>query len=174
MAQFKCEICGEGFDQKSRYEQHMTTSHPAQAASAADLTALLKGVSFPKSRQELLDAVASEDNDDAVALLASLPDQQYRDSAEVSRALSSVKAHREVSSRQPSKQGGAAAMESTSAASLVTLFSGMRFPADEQQLKEFAKPHANKEKWAIVSRFGKGTYRNMADVSKEIGRVTNG
>ena len=57
MAQFNCEICGKGFEQKSRYEQHMNTSHPEQAPSAADLTALLKGVSFPKSKRELLDAI---------------------------------------------------------------------------------------------------------------------
>jgi hypothetical protein len=173
MAQFNCEICGKGFEQKSRYEQHMNTSHPEQAPSAADLTALLKGVSFPKSKRELLDAIEDKGSEQMEALLDSLPEQQYRDSAEVSRALVTVKAGRSTPSTQPSKEGGRAAMKSHSAASLVTLFSGMHFPADEEQLKEFAKPLAKEEEWEIVNRFGKGKYQDMSDVAKEIGRVND-
>lgn len=37
MAQFNCPICNQGFEQKSRFDRHMMTSHPEQAPSAADL-----------------------------------------------------------------------------------------------------------------------------------------
>lgn len=46
MAQFRCEICGEEFEQKSRYERHMQTSHPRQAVSAADIEKNAEGRRF--------------------------------------------------------------------------------------------------------------------------------
>ncbi|HJY14480.1 MAG TPA: hypothetical protein VJ225_00525 [Nitrososphaeraceae archaeon] len=36
-SQFNCSICGDGFEQKSRLERHIATSHPPSAPSAADV-----------------------------------------------------------------------------------------------------------------------------------------
>ena len=46
--QFECSICGHGFEQKSRLERHMATSHPPQAPSAADVENVLSGIEYPK------------------------------------------------------------------------------------------------------------------------------
>lgn len=77
MAQFVCEICGAEFEQKSRYERHMQTSHPARAVSAADIEKALKGVVFPKTRSELVDAVddsEGESEGDVRKIIERLPD----------------------------------------------------------------------------------------------------
>ena len=34
MAQFTCSTCGDGFEQKSRLQRYIETSHPPQAPSA--------------------------------------------------------------------------------------------------------------------------------------------
>jgi hypothetical protein len=55
MAPFTCEVCGDGFDQKSRFERHMATSHPERAPSAADdVEKALSGIQYPKTREELV------------------------------------------------------------------------------------------------------------------------
>ena len=36
-SQFTCQICCQGFEQKSRLERHILTSHPNPAPSAADV-----------------------------------------------------------------------------------------------------------------------------------------
>ena len=35
--QFVCDLCGEGFNQRSQIERHKESSHPQPAPSAADL-----------------------------------------------------------------------------------------------------------------------------------------
>jgi hypothetical protein len=42
-SQFICSICGDGYDQKSRLDRHMATSHPPSAPSAADVEKALAG-----------------------------------------------------------------------------------------------------------------------------------
>lgn len=93
MAQFECEICGAGFDQKSRYERHIMTSHPPQAISAADIEKSLEGVDFPKTRDELVDIVKHRGQADVIGILRELPNQEYRDSAEVARAFGEIRSH---------------------------------------------------------------------------------
>jgi hypothetical protein len=46
MTQFTRSICGQGFEQKSRLERHLTTSHPPQAPSAADVKKVLSGIQY--------------------------------------------------------------------------------------------------------------------------------
>lgn len=171
MAQFECEICGEGFDQKSKYERHMQTSHPARAPSAADLTSLLKGVELPKSKSELVAGAPKDADPQTLAVLKSLPDREYRDSAEIARALGELRSHQPKPADQPSRKGGRQASQSGSAASIAQLFAGARFPASEKELQDFAHPKANRDEWEIVRRFPKGKYRDMADVAKAVGQV---
>jgi uncharacterized C2H2 Zn-finger protein len=52
-SQLKCPFCGKGFEQRSKLERHTETAHPPSAPSAADVERLLKGIKYPKSKQEL-------------------------------------------------------------------------------------------------------------------------
>lgn len=173
MSTFTCEVCGQEFEQKSRYERHMLTSHPRQAPSAADIEAVLKDVSFPQSRNGLIEAARANDaSSELLSVLRDLPAQEYRDSAEVARSLGEIRAHERKPSHQPSELGGERAMESLSAARLATLFSGLDFPASAADLKEHAQNTASKQEMATIQKFRGGTYDDMADIAKEFGRVT--
>lgn len=173
MGTFTCEICGQEFEQKSKYERHMLTSHPERAPSSADLEAALQGIEFPQSRPGLIEAAsANEASSELLDILRELPDQEYRDSAEVARALGEIRSHQRKSSHQPSKLGGARAMDSLSAARLATLFSGLDFPASANDLQEHARNQASDEEMEIIRKFRSGRYADMADVSKELGRIT--
>lgn len=174
MAQFVCEICGATFEQKSRYERHMQTSHPRQAVSAADLEKALKGVSFPKRRNELLEAMGSEPQE-VRNIVERLPDREYRDAAEVARAFGELRTHERAPENQPSKTGGEHAMQtssSPSAARFASLFAGMTFPANRAALLEHARAKAGEEEMQLLERFRDHQYRSMADVAKELERVT--
>lgn len=171
MAQFVCEICGAEFEQKSRYERHMQTSHPKRAVSAADLEKALKGVDFPKSRDALADAV-SEDERDVRNIIQQLPERSYRDAAEVARAFGELRTHEKAPDNQPSKAGGQHAMQAPSAARFASLFSGMTFPASGQELKDYARPKANEQEMRTLEKFGDHTYHSMADVTRELDRVS--
>ncbi len=52
--QFICEKCGEGFNQKSRIERHMETSHPKPAPSASDVEKVLAGIDYPLTKEEVI------------------------------------------------------------------------------------------------------------------------
>jgi ubiquinone biosynthesis protein COQ9 len=58
-SQFTCQICGQGYEQKSRLERHVLTSHPEPAPSAADVEKVLSGIRFPKSKDEIINYVTS-------------------------------------------------------------------------------------------------------------------
>lgn len=169
MAQFSCDTCGETFDQKSRYERHKMTSHPPQAPSAADLEKALGGVDFPKRRDELVEAA---EGDEIKRILEDLPDKQYRDAAEVARAFGERRSHEKKPEYQPSKKGGAQAMNAPSAARIASLFSGLDFPASSKKLKSYAQDRASDEEMRVIEKFHDHTYRDMSDVAKEVGRVT--
>lgn len=170
MAQFVCEICGEGFDQMSRYERHMQTSHPRPAVSAADIEKALQGVAFPKGRNALLDAI--DDGEREVRdIVEQLPDQEYRDAADVARAFGELRSHETRPDHQPSKLGGKRALQAPSAARFASLFAGMAFPADHDDLKAHARERASDEEMQTLEAFGDHTYNSMADVAKELARV---
>ena len=100
MAQFTCRVCGDNFDQKSRFERHMATSHPESAPSAADIEKTLSGIQYPKSREELVDYASGRvsDDEELINLIRSLPSRRYRDAAEVAIALGEVKQRQGVRS----------------------------------------------------------------------------
>lgn len=169
MAPFICEICGDEFEQKSRYEQHMQTSHPRQAVSAADIEKALAGVTFPKGRKALCDAIDDDDRE-VRRIVEQLPAREYRDAAEVARAFGELRTHERLPDDQPSKTGGEQAMQAPSAARFASLFAGLRFPASRDELKAHARGQASEEEMQTLETFGEHTYYSMADVAKELGR----
>ena len=94
-SQFTCHICGQGFEQKSRLERHILTSHPEPAPSAADVEKALSGITYPKSKEELIDYISSRSQikvkKELFDLIHILPERTYRDSAEVAIALGEIK-----------------------------------------------------------------------------------
>jgi Protein of unknown function (DUF2795) len=112
--QFECSICGQGFEQKSRFERHMASSHPPQAPSTADVEKILAGIHYPKSKEDLVQYAsqkASTIDQDLFDLIKSLPSSTFRDSADI--ALGELKSGKRMRSaeevkatEQPRKEEG--------------------------------------------------------------------
>lgn len=169
MAQFECPICGAGFEQKSRFERHMMTSHPKQAPSAASIQSILKGIGYPKSKEELVEYAKQQGADDEIiSLLKALPRQEYRDSAEVARAFGQLKTHEEKPAHQPSKLGGKHALESTSAAAFASAFSGVELPKTASELRDYVREkNASDDIIEVVDKLPEKSYHDMAEIEKE-------
>ena len=85
---------GQGFEQKSRLARHMDTSHPSSAPSAANLENVLSGIQYPKTKEGLMEYVSKKRStvgEDLFDLIKSLPNHNYRDSAEVAVAFGELK-----------------------------------------------------------------------------------
>jgi hypothetical protein len=190
MTQFTCTICGDGFEQKSRLERHMATSHPPQAPSAADVERALSGIQYPKTKEGLVQYASqkvSTIGQELFDLIKSLPERTYRDSAEVAIALGELKSGKEVrsakeveASEQPSKRGGRTAVKSSSisAATIAKVLSGIDFPKSKDSLKQYAKEHISKAEVEdaeavldVLDDLPAREYNNMADVEHEVGRI---
>src|SRR5437588_7243950 len=188
-SQFTCVVCGQGFEQKSRLQRHMDTSHPPSAPSAADLERALYGIKYPKTKQELVEYVSQKRTvigKDVFDLIKSLPDRTYRDSEEVAMALGELKSGKGFRSakqaeaiEQPSKKGGKAAVKSSiSAATIAKALSGIDFPKTKDSLKKYAKKNISKVEVQattdilnVINQLPDRKYNNMADVEKSIGDI---
>jgi hypothetical protein len=187
-SQFSCNICGDGFEQKSRLERHMATSHPPQAPSAADLEKALSKIHYPKTKEELIEyASHKSSNEELLNLIKSLPERTYRDSAELAIALGELKSGREFrtakeveASEQSSKIGGKTAVKSSSisAATIAKILSAIDFPKSKDSLKQYAKNRISKADVEdvetvldILDDLPAREYTNMADVEHEVGRL---
>jgi hypothetical protein len=139
-SQFTCQICGQGYEQKSRLERHLITSHPEPAPSAADVEKTISGIRFPKSKDEIISYIMSNQEikikEDMLDLIKNLPERTYRDSAEVAIAIGEIKSGKKVRSAEeveytepPSEKGGRrASTTSISAATLAKALSGIDLP----------------------------------------------
>lgn len=187
MAQFTCEVCGDGFDQKSRFERHMATSHPERAPSAADIEKALSGIQYPRTREELVNYASGRVPDEELMnLIRSLPTREYRDSADVAIALGEVKQRKRIRSAEevakteaPGTKGGrAAATASVSAATIAKVLSGVDFPKNKGELRDYAQKHMTEVEVDdpsgiinVIDRLPDRKYQNMADVEKSVGQV---
>ena len=187
--QFTCAMCGQGFEQKSRLERHIDTSHPPSAPSAADIEKALSGIQYPKTKEDVVEYASQKRSTvgkDLFDLIKSLPNRTYRDSAEVAVALGELKggkgfrtAKQAEAAEQPSKKGGKAAVKSSiSAAAIAKSLSGIDFPKTKRSLKQYVQKHISKVKVKdpkailnILDQIADRKYNDMAEVEQEIGKI---
>ena len=191
-SQFTCVVCSQGFEQKSRLERHMQTSHPPSAPSAADVEKALTGIDYPKSKQDLVQYISQKSStvgSDLAQLVRSLPERNYRDSAEVAVALGEIKSGKgtrtaeEVESEEPpSKKGGRVAAQVFSAAAIAKMLSGINFPKSKDGIKKYARNNLDNFRTKpqqktpeavlnLLDRIPEKQYSNMADVEREAAKV---
>jgi hypothetical protein len=190
-SQFTCTICGDGYNQKSRLDRHMATSHPPSAPSAANVEKVLAGIRYPKTKRDLVLYASqhiSKASKSLIELIKSLPERSYRDSAEVAIALGELKSAKRVRSakevaisEKPSNKGGRAAVTSPliSAAGIANVLAGIKFPRTKDDLVEYAGYHLDNrveveytnEVLSFLNKLPTKEYSNMAEVEHEIGRL---
>jgi hypothetical protein len=187
MAQFVCEICTEGFDQRSRLARHMAASHPTRAVSAADIEKVLAGIEFPATKRQLIEHASRRvPAAGEMQALKELPDRTYRDAAEVGIAYGEVKAPgRTLTAEEaaglepPSRRGGrAAATEAVSAAAIAKMLHGIEFPKSKGEIVEYARQHQARAKVAdpegvlgVIEQLPERRYASMAEVEIGVGDV---
>jgi hypothetical protein len=171
MASYRCEICGAEFGTPSEYRQHMQTSHPERAPSAADLERALAGVEYPARPGGLAAHAREHGNVEVARILGELKDRPYADAADVARAFGALRSHEEAPADKPSARGGAAAMASPSAARIASLFDGMTFPATAEALTRHARGEARAEEMELIERLPDRRYDDMSDVARAFGEV---
>jgi hypothetical protein len=190
-SQFTCTICGDGYNQKSRLDRHMATSHPPSAPSAADVEKVLAGIRYPKTKRDLVQYASrhvSKASKSLLELIKSLPERTYRDSAEVAIALGELKSAKSVrsakevaTSEKPSNRGGRVAVTSPliSAADIANVLVGIKFPRLKYDLVKYAVYHLDNraeveytnEVLSFLNKLPTKEYSNMAEVEHEIGRL---
>jgi hypothetical protein len=185
-AQFGCPFCGKGFEQRSKLERHIKTAHPPSAPSAADVERLLKGITYPKTKEELFEIATqkmSATSPDLLSLIDSLPERNYRDSAEVAVALGELKSGKRPRSaatlsklEAPSKKGGRRALKSRriSAAGIASVLKGITFPKSKRGIIMHVRKQDDSKKEEIISilrRISDKEYQNLVQVEKEIGKL---
>ena len=184
--QFTCPFCGKGYDQKSRIQRHIETAHPPSAPSAADVERVLKGIRYPKTKDELFEIAMqriSATSPDLLGLIDSLPNRNYRDSAEVAIALGELKSRKRPKSAAkiskldaPSIKGGRRAFESRkiSASRIAKLLKGINFPKSKKSIILHVSKQRDSEREeviSILSRISNKKYQNLIQVQKEVSRV---
>lgn len=184
--QFTCPFCGKGYDQKSRIQRHIETAHPPSAPSAADVERVLKGIKYPKTKDELFEIAMqriSATSPDLWGLIDSLPNRNYRDSAEVAIALGELKSRKRPRSAAkiskldaPNIKGGRRALESRkiSASRIAKLLKGINFPKSKKSIILHVSKQRDSEREkviSILSRISSKKYQNLIQVQKEVSRV---
>ena len=190
-SQFTCQICGQGYEQKSRLERHVLTSHPKPAPSAADVEKVLSGIRFPKSKDEIISYITSRQEPKMVEeelfnLIQNLPERRYRDSAEVAIAIGEIKSGKKVRSAKeventesPSKKGGKRTVNAVvSVATLAKALSGIDLPKSKENIIQYVKKNRVKiskdmhqDILEIFKRLAKKDYKDMADIEKELSKI---
>jgi hypothetical protein len=186
-SQFICPLCGKGFEQKSKIQRHTESAHPPSVPSAADIERALKGIKYPKSKEELTEIATrrkSTISSDVLSLIISLPNRTYRDSAEIAIALGELKSGKMPRSvaqmarlEAPSKKGGRNALKSSriSSATIARALKGIDFPKSKSGIiMHVGKDNNSSRKERIVSvlrRISDKKYQNLVEVTKEIGKV---
>ncbi|HZA69144.1 MAG TPA: hypothetical protein VE548_05535 [Nitrososphaeraceae archaeon] len=184
--QFTCPFCGKGYNQKSRIQRHIETAHPPSAPTAADVEKVLKGTRYPKTKHELFEIAMqriSGTSPEVLGLIDSLPNRNYRDSAEVAIALGELKSRKRPRSatsisklEPPSIKGGIRALESRkiSASRIAKLLKGIKFPKSKKSIifHVSKQPDSKREEIiSILSRISNKKYQSLIQVQKEVSRV---
>jgi uncharacterized C2H2 Zn-finger protein len=185
-SQFTCPFCGNGYNQKSKLQRHTQTAHPPSAPSAADVEKVLKGISYPRTKEELFEIATqrvSIGSPDVLGIIDSLPERIYRDSAEIAIALGELKSGKpprsatEMSKLEPpSKEGGRRALSSRkiSASRIASALKGISFPKSKRAIIMHVRKQHDSGKEEIISvlrRISDKKYQRLVEVEKEVGMV---